>query len=183
MSEYQAFVHHLAVNRINQRFLNSDEEKMRSVFVELFNGSNSNVRIFAGNLCNGSVETPLYIEALSDFIERKGSLQILLNNYDPEAAKASNLFKRLAYYISEGYSISIKQTSAKPYLTAPNKGKQYVHFSTGDNQSYRLETDLENRTAICNMNDPTFTGKLVDLFDKIFNDGASAEINFNDLIN
>ena len=177
MTEYQTFIHNLAVNRINQLFFNSDEEKMRSVFIELFNNSNSEIRIFAGNLCNSSVETDLYIEALSDFIERKGRLFILLNNYDSEVAKSSNLFKRLAYYISEDYDIFIKKTSAKPYISVPNKDKQYVHFSTGDNQSFRLETDLENRTAICNMNDPTFTGRLVNLFDRIFNDSISTEIN------
>lgn len=177
MSEYQDFVHHLAVNRINQLFLNSDEDKMRSVFIELFNGSNSDVRIFAGNLCNNSVETTSYIEALSDFIERNGRLHILLNNFDPAAARGSNLFKRLAYYMSEGYPISIKQTSAKPYLSASNKDKQYVHFTTGDDRFCRLETDMENRTAICNMNDPEFAGKLIGLFDTIFEDSISTDIS------
>lgn len=183
MSEYQNFVHHLAVNKVNQSFFNSDEDKMRSVFIELFNNSISVVRIFAGSLCNSSVENSAYIEALSDFIERKGSLRILLNNFDQTAARNSNLFKRLAYYISEGYSVSIKQTMVKPYITTSTQEKLYVHFATGDNCAYRLETDIEHRTAMCNMNDPESTERLLVLFDSIFDDKNSVDISARQFYN
>lgn len=183
MSEYRFFVHNLAINNVNQVFLNSDAGKMLDVYSEIFANSRESVRIFAGNLCNDSMDSSDYIEALSDFIERKGNLRILLNNFDIDVAKKTNLYKRLAYYKAEGADIQIKSTPAKPYILVGNGDKRInVHFAVGDNVSYRLENDTENRTAICNMSDPETASKYADIFDKIFSNDSSKTVDLNAVI-
>ena len=48
---YKDFVSLLAKNGINRVFLNSDEEHALDVLVQLFNISQTHIRIFAGCLC------------------------------------------------------------------------------------------------------------------------------------
>lgn len=177
MQNYSLFVKSLAKQQVNQVFLNSDEDKMISVFVEIFNSSSDIVRIFAGNLCNLSTESSIYIEALSDFIERKGKLRVLLNDFDIIKTQQTNLYKRLAYYKAEGADIEIKATSVNPYVIAQNGERVNVHFSIGDNKSYRLENDTVNITAICNMHDPDTANEFVAVFDKIFDSERSIVVD------
>lgn len=177
MLNYSRFIHSLATLQINQVFLNSDEDKMIAVFTEIFNTSSDVVRIFAGNLCNPSSESSAYIEALSDFIERKGRLRILLNGYDLAKIQKTNLYKRLAYYKAEGADIEIKSTSAKPYIIAKDGEHINIHFAVGDDKSYRLENDTSNRTAICNMFDKDTAVEFANVFDKIFDNQSSERID------
>lgn len=177
MSNYRRFIHSLATSHINRVFLNSDEDKMIAVFTEIFNFSSDIVRIFAGSLCNPSTESSAYIEALSDFIERKGRLKILLNNFDVTKVQKTNLYKRLAYYKSEGADIEIKSTSATPYIIAKDGEHINIHFAVGDDKSYRVENDTNNRTAICNMSDKETAKELASVFDRIFDNQSSLRVD------
>jgi hypothetical protein len=180
MVEYRKFVATLATENSNQTFLNSDEDHAAVVFEQIFKDSKSELRIFAGSLCSKVANSPAYIEALSGFLERGGKLNILLNNYNPECAKNSNVFKRLAYYISEGKSISIKRTTSKPYF-ANDPGKKEIHFTVGDDKSYRIETDIESRTAECNLNNPNIAKIYIEFFDKKFAQDNAPDINISEL--
>lgn len=181
MTDYKRFIHGLAINKVNRIFLNSDEGKMCDVFTEIFNTSKFEVRIFAGSLCNDSTNSPAYIEALSDFIERGGKLIILLNSFNEEAAKKTNLYKRLAFYQTQkSDNVQIKITTAKPYITISGV-KQYIHLAIGDNTSYRLETDTEARTAICNMSDSETAVNYKTFFDDIWSNSANTELKVTTL--
>ncbi len=63
MNTYKNFVHNLAKNQTNKVFLNSDNNKMLSVFQEMFEHSNTEFRIFAGDLCNETTGSKEYIES------------------------------------------------------------------------------------------------------------------------
>ena len=166
-SKYAQFVKMLALSNDSRIFLNSDEDHALAVLVELFQGAQSCVRIFAGCLCKHVGNRPEYISALSDFIERGGTVKILLNAFDEEAAKDSNLFKRLAYYQSSGNPVYIKKSLAHPYRTKDPEKKE-VHFTIGDYTSYRLETDINQRTAECSFNSPEIAKNTADFFDSLF---------------
>lgn len=176
MDKYRYFVTNLAQNSINRVFLNSDEEHALEVLVQLFKISKSVIRIFAGSLCHHVGNKPEYIIALSEFIERGGTLLILLNNYNEENAKASNLYKRLAYYKAKNMPIVIKTTPSHPYFTDDPEKKE-VHFTVGDDNSYRIETDINKRTAECNFSNPIIAKQISDFFDTLFNRSDSEEIN------
>ena len=179
MKTYKNFIHSLSINKTNQFFYNSDNDKMLSVFIEMFNTSNTEFRIYAGNLCNEITERKEYIEAMSNFIEKKGNLYILLNNFHEENVLTQNLYKRLAYYQSTGdYKIHIKSTN-KILLYK----KSEAHLAIGDDHSFRIETDITKRTAICNMYDQAFCEKLIEVYDTVFNDKENLEIDLVHIFN
>ena len=95
--QYKEFVRSIYKSGENRTFLNSDEDHALDVLVQLFQTAQSKVRIFAGCLCKHVGNEPEYVIALSEFIERGGTLHILLNAFDEECARNSNLYKRLAY--------------------------------------------------------------------------------------
>ena len=167
MESYKAFVRQLSDKKENRVFLNSDPKHALEVLTEIFRQSESVIRIFAASLCREVSNEPDYIEALSDFIEKDGQLRVLLNRYDPEEARQSNLFKRLAYYESLQKDISIKKTN-RIFFRSNDPDKKEVHFTVGDDRAYRIETDIELRTASCNLNDPETARKMIAQFDEIF---------------
>lgn len=167
MKRYTEYISQLANDKINKNFSNSDEDHALEVLIKIFQISNTVIRIFAGSLCSNVPNDPRYIAALSDFIEQGGRVRILLNNFNKENAKESNLFKRLMYYISlDNADIQLYTTNAKPYLTKDPQ-KKPVHFTVGDENAYRVETDIEKRTANCNFNHPEGAKNLIDFFDQI----------------
>lgn len=180
ISEYKVFVHTLARNSEDRIFLNSDEDKAVVVLVQLIQNAQQELRIFAGNLCNQVGDNPDYIIAISEFVERGGVIKILLNNYNAVCVQNSNLFKRLAYYIAQGKNILIKETNAKPYRTSDIERKE-IHFTIGDHASYRMETDIEKRTAECNFNSPQVAKGIADFFDGLFEAEESKDIDIKGL--
>lgn len=167
MEKYRQFISLLSDNHIDRVFLNSDEKHAIEVFVKLFETAKSTIRIYAACLCNEVTNDPRYIKALSDFIEKSGTLKILLNKYDRELAINSNLFKRLAYYAENEKPIYVKTTKSKFYNSG-DKDKKEIHFTVVDNISYRLETDIEKRTAECNFNSEPVATNMASLFDEVF---------------
>lgn len=179
--KYKDFVKWLSDNNDGRIFLNSDPDHALVVVAQIFRQSADEVRIFANNLCHTIGNEPEYITALSDFIERDGKVRILLNGYDEECAKDSNLYRRLAYYKSIGKDIIIKTTTAKPYLKADEEQKE-VHFTIGDKKSYRIETDINKRTAECSMDNAPVASMAAEFFDELFKDDKNTnEINLLNL--
>ena len=166
MKNYIKYISSLAQNSVNKDFANSDEEHAIEVLVKIFEQSKTTVRIFAKSLCSNVPNNPRYIAALSDFIERDGGVEIIVNAYNEDNVRLSNLFKRLSYYVAQGKSINIYSTTLRPYLVSDPEKKE-VHFTIGDDVSYRIETDIEKRTAICNFNNPDKAHNLIEFFDKI----------------
>ena len=180
MDGYYEFVKGLADRKENFVFSNSDAEKMLSVFSVMLNNAEKEFRIFAGSLCNETTEDEKYIEAVTDFLERGGKLRILLNNFNDKAAFKSKLFRRLYYLYTIGKDIRIRTTAEQPYISDKN-GRINVHFSVGDKNSYRIEQDIEKRTAVCNMNGSSQAEELSRLFDKIFDNYYLEDVDLQNL--
>lgn len=180
MQDYREFVRFLSKSGDGRIFLNSDENCALEVLVEIFQNAQKEVRIFAGCLCKHVGNQPAYVIALSEFIERGGVLKILLNAYDENAAKESNLYKRLAYYKSLNKPITIKSTLAHPYRIGDPEKKE-IHFTIGDRKAYRIETDIEKRTAECSLNNPNLANITADFFDMLFDKEENTEINIQTL--
>ncbi len=187
MDNYREFVKNLANNKISKEFLNKDQNHALEVFENLFNMAKSEIRIFAASLCENEnpdyvVNSPRYIIALSNFIERGGILTILLNHYDKIRAYRSNLMRRLAYYsISTEYKelIKVHSTDIKLHFTS-DLAKNEVHFTVIDSLAYRIETNIEERAATCNFNNPSTAESLIKTFDTIFRDN-STELKLSEL--
>lgn len=176
IAKYKAFVKQLSDSNDDRVFLNSSPEHAVVVTAQIFRQSTHIVRIFAKNLCRTIGNDPEYIAALSDFIERGGEVRILLNGYEEECARVSNLYKRLAYYKHLGRAITVKTTTVFPYLTDDEDQKE-IHFTIGDDKAYRIETNIESRTAECCMNGPEVSNMTVEFYDKMFNDENAVEVD------
>ncbi|MCQ2337694.1 MAG: hypothetical protein MJ001_02040 [Paludibacteraceae bacterium] len=177
--QYMEFIHKLALSGDNRIFLNTDEDHALNVLVEIFQISQKIVRIFAGNLCQHVGNKEEYVNAISDFIERGGEVKVLLNNYNENTAKESDLFKRLAYFVNQNKPIVVKRTKAKPYRANDPK-KSEVHFTVGDDKAYRMEYDIEKRAAECSFNNPVVASSLAEFFDEQF-DKRAETINITEL--
>lgn len=174
--QYKEFVRHQVITRSGLTFLNSDEDKMKTVYLEMLNNAQYEFRIFAGTLVCSVTDSPEFVETLSDYIERGGKLYILLNNYNEEQVLQSQLFKRLAYYKFKQKDIIVKQSNDHPFIITP-EGNKDIHFSLGDKKSYRVETDIVKRTAICNMNNPKKAEQFATFFDDLFRKAENTEID------
>ena len=174
--QYREFVHYQFVSKSGINFLNCDEDKMKAVYLEMLNNAQNEFRIFAGTLACDVTKSSEFIETLSDYIERGGKLYILLNNYNEETVLHSQLFKRLAYYKSQKKDIFVKKSFDHPYI-ATQEGHKDVHFALGDMISYRVETDITKRTAICNMNNPEKTKEFAVFFDDLFKKPENTDID------
>jgi hypothetical protein len=180
VEEYRNFVASLAKGEgVNRVFMNSDEDKALIVLVELFKSAKTIVRIFAANLCQHVGNQKDYIEALSDFIERGGEVRILINDYNRNHILQSDLYKRLAYYVSEKKPVFIRETTVKPYY-ANDESKKEVHFTIADSKGFRIETDTDKRTARCNFNSPEEADGVIKFFDEVFEKSAQ-DINLTEL--
>lgn len=171
IEEYKKKIHDLSCKNESIMFMNADNEKALSVFVELFHRAEKRVRLYSGSLVNQEVSNDTqFISALSDFLEKDGvKLEILLNDYREGEFENTPLFKRLLYYQCNGSDITIRRTDKKLFFARPGQEKTECHFCVCDLASYRLEIDIENRSAICNFNDTVGAGVLIERFDEMFN--------------
>lgn len=188
MEKYREFVQYLSRNKVSKEFLNSDQKHALEVFVELFRGAQSKIRIFAANLCgdmeDGEEDTDYlvnkqeYISALSDFIERGGEVNIMLNRFDADKALRSNVMKRLFFYLTTTEfkdKIHIKSTSKKFHYT-DDPAKNEVHFTVADDRAYRIETNIKERAATCNYNNSVMAGALITIFDNAFSEATPIDL-------
>lgn len=168
--EYKNRIHGFSEKNENRVFMSADEQRALAVFVELFNRAQQRIRLFSGALLNSEVSNdPQFVEAISNFLERKSAkLEVLLNKADEEAMKESPLFKRLAYYQSIGADVVIRKTNKKLIFKRTEQDKKECHFCVCDESSFRLEFDIERRASMCNFNDPVVARKLISLFDEMF---------------
>lgn len=179
IDEYRDFVRYLADTRDTRIFLNSDEEHALEVLVQLFHQANKTIKIFAGCLYEHVGNESAYVSALSDFIEKGGELRILLNNYNQEKAKNSLLFRRLAMYAKQNRNIEVKETKAKAFFKADPEKE--IHFTVVDNLGYRIETDIEKRTARCSFNDSAIAKATSDFFDHLYTDKRATVVDLNNI--
>ena len=179
IEEYRDFIKYLADSKDTRIFLNSDEEHALEVLVQLLRQATQSIKIFAGCLYEHVGNQPEYISELSNFIERGGELRILLNKYNQEKAKESQLFKRLAMYAKKEHNIEVKETKAKAFFKA-DPGQE-IHFTVVDNLGYRIETDIEKRTARCSFNDSNIATATSEFFDKLYTDQRAQQIDLNNI--
>lgn len=164
---YTKYVKDLADSKKDELFLNSGEKHAEVVLSQIFQSSEKIVRIFAGNLIRFG-DKSRYINSLMSFLDQDGTeLKILLNKYNTncmDEMKKYDLFHILWYYSDKkNKNITIKYSNQTVYSNG-----NPVHFTTGDDHMFRIETDLEERRAKCNFNSPKVVEKANTLFDNVF---------------
>lgn len=171
MDDYRKAVEYYASNHLNYLFHNKGPEHARIIFENIFKVANEHIRIAANNLWNPEVvNTREYIDALSNFLDKTGSkLDIILTNEpDWNIVKKTmddrNIYKLLLKYSSK---VRIRNGEGKSFKTTDTQ--TVVHLCTADDSIYRLEDNIEERTAICNFGDKKTVSGLNKIFDTVFN--------------
>jgi len=172
MSNYNGYIASLAQKNRDVVFYNSGPEHAAFVMGTMFMKAKESVRVLAKDFSGKVSGSPFYINALNDFLKRGGSIQILLEKYDPLNKPA--IFQTLVpHYMRDNNCVSIKQRKQKVFKNNP---PIEVNFATADEKMYRLEDDIEAFTASGNFNDPNSTRKLNEIFTEIFSDSESTII-------
>lgn len=179
LTYYAKYVKNLADSKKDELFLNSGDEHAEVVLSQIFRSSGKVVRIFAGNLIRFG-DKSRYINSLMSFLDKDGTeLKILLNDYNIDCMnemKKYDLFHILLYYSDEkGKVIQIKHSGRKVYSNG-----NPVHFTTGDDHMFRIETNLKERKAKCNFNSPKVVEKANTLFDSVFQE--SEDLNLREVL-
>lgn len=176
LKEYQKAVEEYAKSGSNYLLHNKGPQHAQIIFDNIFRNAQNEVRIAAGSLCNEElVNQSPYIEAVDAFIKKDSTkLYILLSQF-PAEAKEIDKDKCLLRFLSESQAykdgrVIVKDMHGKGFKSVDKSTNAIkdIHFCTADGRMYRLETDVEERAAICNFGDSDRVSELNRLFDSAF---------------
>jgi len=180
LEEYKAAVEFFAASHRNYDIKNEGNDCARVVFTNLFLNAKQRIRMVAHTLRNEVVDAQEYQDGLDSFLAREDAKLEIIIHHLPETAKevqASNLYRRLRFNPAyEEGRIVIKVAGRDRFFI----GKKPVNFCVADGMMYRLENDIEKRTAICNFGDKRKAEGLESAFDRVFG-GINETVNLKEL--
>lgn len=168
LEEYKEAVRFLASTHRNFDIKNEGNEHARIVLTNLFLNAKKEVRIVANTLRNEVVDSREYQDALDSFLGRVGAkLQIIINQLPDNANEEiiTNIYRRLR--LNPAYEegrIVIKVAGENRFFL----GKKPVNLCVADSLMYRIEDDIEKRTAVCNFGNAKKAAGLEAGFDNVF---------------
>lgn len=166
LKDYKRAVEEYAKNRTDYVFQNQGDAHARIVLSSMFLNSKDYIRIAANSLTNMEVVgTTEYVQPLLAFVNKPTTkLDIIVSEYDSNIDNP--LFKQLKE--TDAYAqkrVRIRNANGGCFR---DEKKNVIHFTVADTCMYRYETDVEQRSATCNMGGKNFAKSLEDAFDKAF---------------
>lgn len=168
IEEYRQAIEFLALHKQNFSIHNVGNEHAKIVLSNIFLNARHTVRIVANTLRNDVVDSQEYQDALCSFLSRDNALlQIIVSKLPNNVSENCNcnIYRRLS--LNPAYA----QGRIKLRIAGKNLfriGDNPANFCVADGIMYRLENDIENRTAICNFGDVSRSIKFEQVFDKAF---------------
>lgn len=170
LRDYESYIKNLAKEDKDEVFFNSSDSHALIVLKQIVQSVNTELKIYCGNLCTNVSNDKGYLDALKDFLNKKGAkLKVLFADFSEE------FYGKPIYNLFINHREKIELRSVLPNHIITKDGMP-VHFTIGDLKMYRLETDIKNKKAIGNFNDVGSTGVLCKIFNRYFKD-YSEEIN------
>lgn len=175
MNEYKNAVTNIAAKGENNLLHNAGNDHALIIFENIFKNAKKEILISAHDLTNPEVSNKEeYISSLLSFLDHNvdSKLYILVSDFQ-ESYKNFDLYKKLANSIAyKENRVKIKNSNGFQFTS----GGSTVHFCVADERMYRLETDIQKRTAICNFGDEETANKLANAFWNGFNAKTSDEV-------
>lgn len=168
IEEYREAVSSFASSHRNYDIKNEGDDCARVIFANLFLNSTKTIRMVANTLRNVVVDSQEYQDCLDAFLSREGTVLRIIINHLPDNAMEnsnSNLYRRLS--LNPAYAdgrIQIRNAGKDRFFL----GKRPVNFCVADGLMYRVEDDIEKRTALCNFGNPKKAEALETAFDSVF---------------
>ena len=178
--EYKVAVQFFASSHSNFDIKSEGDDCARVVFTNLFLNAKQRIRMAAHTLRNEVVDAKEYQDALDSFLAREDAKLEIIIHHLPMTAKegvASNLYRRLRFNPAyDAGRIEIKVAGRDRFFL----GDKPVNFCVADGIMYRLENDIEKRTAICNFGNKRRAGELESAFGHVF-DSINETVNLKEL--
>lgn len=154
---YDKFVENLAKNHVAQVFTNQSSSHALSILRNVFKYADKEVNIFSGTLDSCVYNDKELISAAENFLKTKhGIVRVLLQGDVAHSRKdVENDF--LHVILSLGGDIKLAQDD-NPLKNVDN------HFLVADSKAYRVELDVNERSAVCNFNDESLGTQLKNVF-------------------
>lgn len=173
---YDEFVDGLAKNSHDLTFKNYSEEHELSILKAIFNHSKNHISLFYDDMDARIFGNKTLIRAARAFLELDYSkLFIVVRNHTFTADHCEFTKQLLGEF---GYKIDIRKTSINSRVD-----EMPLNFIIADNHIYRLEDDIDNKTATGSFNDRETTAILQGLFLDIFSDSSVNEVVTNSQLN
>ena len=181
---YRAAVEEYARKRVDYLFHNRGAEHALIILSNLFENANKCIRIAAQKLCDNSVvNTQTYVESMKHFLDRENTtLNMLIVDVpsleEVNSCDRSNCFYWMLYNhpaYKEG-RIQLRQGNGRAFKDS--KSGNFINFCTGDDRMFRLENNVEARTAIANFNDCAYTNELITAFDAVYPDQEPVDLHY-----
>ena len=169
IEEYRKAVEYLATQKRDFDIHNEGDEYAKVIFTNLFLNARKTLRIAANSLRNSVVDSTEYLDALDSFLGRDGTtLQIIISHLPENASEDStlNIYRRLR--LNPAYSqgrIHIKNAKRCIFRI----GDTPANFCVADGLMYRIENNIERRTALCNFGNSSRAKLLEERFDEGYN--------------
>ena len=180
LEEYKAAVEFFASSNRNFDIKNEGNDCARVVFTNLFLNAKQRIRMVAHTLRNEVVDATEYQDGLDSFLARENAKLEVIIHHLPMTAKedvVSNLYRRLRFNPAyEEGRVEIKVAGRDRFFLRDKP----VNFCVADSMMYRLENDIEKRSAICNFGDKRRAAGLESAFDYVF-DSINETINLKEL--
>ncbi len=166
IEKYKIFIEDIIATNNGDTFYNSGAEHASLVMSKIFSSSNDIVRIHCGNLKGDVCGDKEYLNSLDNFLSKKNTQLHILMGINAQEEMNKSLKKTLKFF-QDNYDNKLKIKITQKTFSESSGNK--VHFSTGDDKSFRLEYNTEEYMARCSFNNPKTNKNLAIAFDNLFN--------------
>lgn len=157
---YANYIDRIASEKKNEEFYNSNSEHATIVLSAMFRYASNEVNVFCTDLTSDVSNSDAYLIAVESFLEKGGKINALLTDYKADEFPT----KRIHSLLSKHWKQVVLKTTNKKIIYRDNA----VNFTVADGTSFRFETDIENRKAKGNFNDPEEAKILNNVFNQVF---------------
>ncbi len=160
VDRYAKVVNRLAQTQTDSRFSNRGPIHARIVVTAMFCNAVSTVRLYTGCLHEPFYTSNAVLESIQKFLTTsRTSRFLILSEEAPSHSVISRILdlkgaSRLSIHVLDKHKV-------------PSDMRWPDHFMVADSRAFRLEVDHENREAIVNFNEPTFSIALSNVFDTL----------------
>lgn len=150
--------------------------------VSLVDNSSSHICIHAGNLYSNEMNDEAVITSIRKFLNKGGSLSLLIYNYDETRIKSSPLFQMLAYMQSVSKRVVIKRTEDRSTLKVSGE-RMIFNLFLFDSKSERLELQDAFTNGRLWLNQPHTVSNYQEFYNKNFDSENATEVSLTELFN
>lgn len=174
MKDYFEYVEYLSVNEIDEPFFNSGPFHAAIVMSRIFKSS-KDIKIFSGGFTGEVSNNPMYLSELKNFLSKPtNKLSVIIEDY--ENNKNNKVYEIFKQFRNLNNNIEIYHTNVKISIYDNGDEGKAIHFTIGDENKIRIETNTSDFTAQANFNSQTSVSPFLKLFNDLLASQSTSPI-------